>query len=263
MALIYEKCKDETEKLQYIKSFKTVQTLFATHFHEITEIVYLESGKIETTINGTTFTAEEGDAIFINRFDLHSYKSEAGNLTHVFIMGKSLSEPFFRNIKGRFPSILKNKEANKEIFETVLKLIKFSGSDSLDTGICCLLLGLIEKFYPSVCTEKKETHLVRRIVDFIDKHFEEPITLSSLSAYFGHSSNYFSSLFNQYFGIHLKDYLNTVRVCNVKSLLDRDETNQLTVTDAYLKCGFDSQSTFYRSYSKAYGITPKGKNPKS
>ena len=158
MALIYEKCRDETEKLQYIKSFKTVQTLFATHFHEITEIVYLESGKIETTINGTTFTAEEGDAIFINRFDLHSYKSEAGNLTHVFIMGKALSEPFFRNIKGRFPSILKNKEANKEIFETVLKLIKFSGSDSLDTGICCLLLGLIEKFYPSVCTEEKKKH---------------------------------------------------------------------------------------------------------
>ena len=61
MALIYEKCRDETEKLQYIKSFKTVQTLFATHFHEITEIVYLESGKIETTINGTTFTAEERD----------------------------------------------------------------------------------------------------------------------------------------------------------------------------------------------------------
>lgn len=109
MALIYEKCRDETEKLQYIKSFKTVQTLFATHFHEITEIVYLESGKIETTINGTTFTAEEGDAIFINRFDLHSYKSEAGNLTHVFIMGKSLSEPFFRNIKGRFPEFGKKR----------------------------------------------------------------------------------------------------------------------------------------------------------
>ena len=264
MELVYEKFRDEEEKLQYMNSEKKENTVFATHFHESTEIVYLEKGEIETTVNGIAFTARSGDAVFVNRFDLHSYKSYKGTVTHVFIMGKKISEPFFRGSHICFPTLLKDKAANTEIFGTVLNLIKYAGSETTDTGIACLLFGLLLKFYsPVKSDEKKETHIVRQIVEYIDVHYSENITLNSLSSEFGYSANYFSKLFNQYLGMHLRDYLNTLRAYKVKSILENDATHRITVTEAYTKCGFDSQSTFYRSYNKAYGKSPQRQNKKS
>ena len=183
MELVYEKFRDEEEKLQYMNSEKKENTVFATHFHESTEIVYLEKGEIETTVNGIAFTARSGDAVFVNRFDLHSYKSYKGTVTHVFIMGKKISEPFFRGSHICFPTLLKDKAANTEIFGTVLNLIKYAGSETTDTGIACLLFGLLLKFYsPVKSDEKKETHIVRQIVEYIDVHYSENITLNSLSS---------------------------------------------------------------------------------
>lgn len=258
MELSYEKFRDEEEKLQYFFSVKQCDSIFATHFHESLEIVFLTNGRTEATVNGKTYTALSGDALFINRFDLHSYKSCEGNETHVFILGRKLTEPFFTQANAGFPALLDDKNANAEILSAVKSLTPYSGGNVIDSGIACTLLGLIGRFYPrSAPSDKTEAHLIRRIVSYISEHYRDDVTLNSLSADFGYSANYFSKLFNEYLGMHLRDYLNSVRVYYAKRMLENGTA--ATVTEAYMKCGFDSQSTFYRAYKRAYGKNP-GKN---
>ena len=259
MELSYEKFRDEKEQLQYFFSIKQCDSIFATHFHESLEIVFLKNGRTEATVNGKSHSAFSGDALFINRYDLHSYKSYKGNETHVFILGRKLTEPFFTQANAGFPVLLNDKKANTEILSAVERLTPYSGEAIIDEGIACTLLGLIGRFYPrSAPSDKTEIHLIRRIVGFINEHYQDQITLNSLSADFGYSANYFSKLFNEYLGTHLRDYLNSVRVYNARRMLENGTA--ATVTEAYMKCGFDSQSTFYRAYNRAYGKNPKKHN---
>lgn len=111
MELSYEKFRDEKEKLQYFFSIKQCDSIFATHFHESLEIVFLKNGRTEATVNGKSHSAFSGDALFINRFDLHSYKSYKGNETHVFILGRKLTEPFFYAGKRRLSGIAERQKS--------------------------------------------------------------------------------------------------------------------------------------------------------
>ncbi len=253
---IYEKYRDDDNKLQYEHNEKTRDVSIVSHFHESVECVYLERGEMGVTVNGESFTVHAGEAIFINTFDIHSYASKKGNVTRLFIMGKGLTEGFFRSTEGYFPNKLDNVQANAEIFSLVQELIKYSGNNAADSAISCMLISLIAHYYPLLPPKnlKKEANIVRDIMTYIDKHFADQLTLEGLSEHFGYSPNHFSRLFNTYLGTHLRDYLNSVRVYNVRELLTKQN---ITVTDALYKCGFDSHSTFYRAYNRVYGEPPK------
>ena len=85
--------------------------------------------------------------------------------------------------------------------------------------------------------------LVRKIIEYIDTNYDEEITLTSLSEYFGYSKYYFSAFFNKNFGCNLNSYLNNVRINKI-------ENEHGSKTENILNCGFKTLSTYYRALSK-------------
>jgi YesN/AraC family two-component response regulator len=69
------------------------------------------------------------------------------------------------------------------------------------------------------------------------------------------SSNYLSQIISNN-NISFNDYVNSVRVENVKLKLNDENYSNYTITSIGLESGFNSNASFYRAFRKHTGISP-------
>lgn len=91
-------------------------------------------------------------------------------------------------------------------------------------------------------------------VRFIDAHFAEDITLEQIAEKSGITPNYYSKLFHQCFNVKLWDYITAKRIDQAKRLLRGSE--DMTILDIAVSCGFHNTANFNRAFLKFTGITP-------
>ena len=80
------------------------------------------------------------------------------------------------------------------------------------------------------------------------------LSLNKLSDMIETNQTYLSNVVNRYFGCHLKDLVNTYRVEYAKELL---RSGKCPLEELPHRCGFLSRSTFYTSFKKVTGVSPK------
>ena len=80
------------------------------------------------------------------------------------------------------------------------------------------------------------------------------LSLNKLSEMIETNQTYLSNVVNRYFGCHLKDLVNTYRVEYAKELL---RSGGCPLEELPQRCGFLSRSTFYTSFKKVAGVSPK------
>ncbi len=91
------------------------------------------------------------------------------------------------------------------------------------------------------------------LLDYIEKHYTENITLESITELSGFSKFHFSRLFKQYTDMTFCDYLNYRRITAAEEMLAKPD---LSITDLALLAGFPSISTFNRVFKQKHGCTP-------
>lgn len=93
----------------------------------------------------------------------------------------------------------------------------------------------------------------RRVLDHIDAHLGEDISLKALARDAGLSRDHFAKAFKASLGMSPHRYIGERRVHRAKELLlDRSQS----ITDVALDLGFASHSHFTDTFRKATGITP-------
>ena len=80
------------------------------------------------------------------------------------------------------------------------------------------------------------------------------LSLNKLSDMIETNQTYLSNVVNRYFGCHLKDLVNGYRVEYAKELL---RSGKYPLEELPRRCGFLSRSTFYTSFKKVAGVSPK------
>jgi AraC family transcriptional regulator len=95
---------------------------------------------------------------------------------------------------------------------------------------------------------------LRHVLNYINAHFEQDITLADLAEIAGMSQCYFASLFKQSMGITPWQYVMQQRVERAKILLRQQD---YSIAQIALQCGFNSQSHFTQQFRKLAGVTPK------
>ena len=174
------------------------------------------------------------------------------------IIGQRYSDDF----QGIFqtetlPAHLDDQEFNRSLlshFEALNRLSSVS-SELVKKGYIDIIIGSLLEHYqtlPASATPKIST--IMEALNYIDEHYAEPLSLDSISSVFGYNKYYFSRLFNTYIGENLNNYINMVRIRNlVSSAKKKDNPN---LSELVFENGFDSMTTFYRSFSKFYDRSP-------
>src|SRR5262249_21305547 len=94
---------------------------------------------------------------------------------------------------------------------------------------------------------------LNRVIEYVDSHLEQEITLGALAEIAGMSSHYFSELFKQSLGISPHQYVLRRRIDRGRKLL---HDPSISVSEAAIRSGFSDQSHFTKLFRRIVGVTP-------
>ncbi|MCO5063457.1 MAG: AraC family transcriptional regulator [Rhizobiaceae bacterium] len=96
---------------------------------------------------------------------------------------------------------------------------------------------------------------VRRAVDYIEAHWDMPITIETLSEVSHATARSLFYLFRRTYGISPMIYANRVRMRHAKHMLS-NPTPETNVTSVGFMCGFSNLGHFSKKYHDAFGEKP-------
>ncbi|MBB6004267.1 AraC family transcriptional regulator [Arcicella rosea] len=92
----------------------------------------------------------------------------------------------------------------------------------------------------------------------VDKAFENPIlTLTDIAEKLATNPKQISQVVNQGFNMNFNDFVNSYRIEAVKEMLKNGEHKKQTLLGIAFGCGFNSKSTFNRTFKKQTSLSPK------
>ena len=92
------------------------------------------------------------------------------------------------------------------------------------------------------------------IIEYMHKHFREPLSLDSISKEFGITPVYLSTWFKKNTGVNLSVYLSNIRMEEAKRILT--ENKHIRITDLAVQVGIPSITAFIRQFKNYTGTTP-------
>ncbi len=98
------------------------------------------------------------------------------------------------------------------------------------------------------------SHELQRVLDYIDEHIEEPLTLAVLASAGNISPSYLIRKFKQAIGQAPHQYLLQRRVERARELLSE---GKMTIAEVAVAVGFADQSHLYRHFKRLMGFSPK------
>lgn len=103
-------------------------------------------------------------------------------------------------------------------------------------------------------TQQTSNNTLQKVLHYINKHYTEPITLTSISENFGFSTSYITKLFRNFLGKGTVDYINDLRLTDACEYLI---SSNYSIGEISNKIGFQNQYYFDRLFKRKYGVTPK------
>lgn len=244
------------------------------HWHQEWELIRVLKGDFPMYIDGQEYQVRAGDVLLLREGMLHGgnhqkcvYQCFDFDLHGLFLNVLSVKEylrPFYRN---RLHPIVHFKEYQKDIYPIVDELLGAFEKDSAEgvralTTLACiarLFAVILEKGYYTVNQEQQEetvqkTDRLKPVLEYIDNHFDAPLTLDELAGVAGMNPRYFCRFFSSVIQQTPMNYVAYYRIEQAATMLCNP---QLSVTEVGLECGFCDTSHFVKIFKKFKGVTPK------
>lgn len=252
------------------------------HWHEELEIDVVTQGRMTCRIGDETILLEAGDAICINQNVLHSLHpvdEEPGKFDAIvfhpsilFGYGKTyLSVKYLTPItcKTGFRYFLINREYTR--FEGMTALLDelVRTNDSAGAGyelitkscLCRFWVYLLEEFPSSSVPDKKESLSLselraRDAALFIERHYQEPITLDEIAAAIHVSKSECCRCFKKALHSTPFEYLMRYRISMASVKISQDAQRQMSFSELATTVGFNNVSYFNKVFKSTLGCTP-------
>lgn len=108
----------------------------------------------------------------------------------------------------------------------------------------------------TAATENAYIVRFRRVLEHIDAHLDEDLTLERLSGVAAFSKYHFQRQFSALFGMGVHEYVKLVRLRRASYRLALPAREQARIIDIALASGYESPEAFSRAFKKAFGQTP-------
>ena len=97
------------------------------------------------------------------------------------------------------------------------------------------------------------SHLVKRILQYVNSHYAQPINNAMIADEFGYSPNYIGRIFHEETGTNLNDYIKGVRINRAKDLLLH---TPMRIADVARETGFSDAQYFSVVFRQKTGLSP-------
>ncbi len=238
------------------------------HWQEDVEILLINAGEVELTLEGVSMVLYSGDIVCINQGQLHSFHGLTSDAEcEIFIF--SLHHLLFAQEDHDQRKYLKPMSEGKYGFpfyfeDSITRNIILQIVDvykrkpfAFEMAIKSLLLQLIVQIAQTDAfislRPARHSDVCKEILNYIQNHYMEKIKVTDIAMTVGISPTYFSTFFVQHFYQHFSEYLCNYRIERACAML---ANTSMTITDIALATGFSSGSHFIRHFRSKMGTTP-------
>ena len=263
-------------KVHYSHGLREVgATLQFLHYDKDLIVEYYRKGEACLRIEGNLYDIKEGDVVILNPDEMHvsdrkdnCYMEKIVLHINDGLLGQFSADRsvFFEKMakkakgKGNLITSFTAKQLRlSDKIDECLSLAKENTPES-DVLLCCktaeilsILSTLIQNVDDIDTDTFKANKTVNLIIDYINRHYAEEITLDILAEKLHFSKYYISHLFKDCVGISPGDYLIARKLYVANNLI----RSGASVKEASLSVGFSNYSNFYRLYKRHFKITPK------
>ena len=241
------------------------------HWHKEVEMICVLQGSVRIYVGQHNHEYHPGDFLFINSLSAH--KIEKTGQDNVLLALQFSPELLERPMHIRCSSLDRGsdgKPAHDKLRHYLARMAwelnkKPPGYRSCAVGLLHMLIGHLVRSFPHEALPDGESgaepgndyelRRLNRVLQYIDKHYSQKITLQDIARQEHLSLHYFSHFFKDKIGIPFQKYLTLIRLEKSAELLAGTNKN---VTQIASECGFANVKAFNTYFKEKYGTTPTG-----
>ena len=252
------------------------------HWHYFFEAIYVMSGEITASCNGTSYHLVPGNVIFIPPQSVHSILNASDKNDYCYAVIKfdsgklDICGNYIPGINTIFstPLIAENLQlvfSEKDYSDFNLK--KFfkeciNEINKKEYGYDVYIFNRINEFLIillrlwrksglegiELISSKPNDHSIRNIIHYIDEHSAESLEVTELAKMCGMSYSHFAKTFRALYKQTCKEYIEFVRLNKAENMLLFTNYDLNYISS---ETGFSDCSHFIRVFKRKYSITPK------
>lgn len=264
--------------IKYFNEGKTVTALkyympegykVEDHFHDWIEFTLVIKGEQKITVCGKEYILHDGDFLMVNYNDIHSSYTLEGTdkVTMQFKMGfiEKLIPEFDSNQIICSTFLIKNSY-DHYTYDSSIELFIYMFNSFINNASKpkADFYGFFYLFFYRLMKECKQNEEQKRmnienntyidqIISYINRHYNEHLTLNLLSQVLHISPQYISKIIKEETGIGFKEYLVKLRLEYATNLIKNSDKNLLNICQ---ECGFSNNKSFIYYFKEHYGISP-------
>ena len=265
--------------------FDGVEIFTPAHWHRNIEFNLVTRGRIRRIVDGIQYDQKEGDFFVVNSGELHAdhWMEETDHFEGITVqisksfmelwLGKDfyLTNPENQEHMQQMTDILlqfgalkqrKNQESSQEVYTGFGE--KPDGNIENDLSrirameLLFRMMGILRSFCMETRSENKRNkeviNKIKDIVNYIDEHYAENLTLAEVAEQFHYTSAHLSRLFKKQIGTNFHDHLQYIRLMNCVEIMKTHP--QMQLTSIALDNGFPNMKSFIETFKRFYGCTP-------
>lgn len=262
---------DHWLKFTHTRSFPLDTIEF--HLHNYFEIYFFIAGDVDYFIEKRVHLLKYGDLLLMNNHEIHkpTFRSQEAYERIVIHfepeLGRLLSAPgfnlldcFLNRPKGELNKIKLSPSEVEELMGIFKRLETLTphppaGSETLRLSYLIEILVFINQVFLNIKPAADHGGLPEALIpilEYIDNHLDEDLTLDSLGHRFFMNQSHLSRLFKKGIGSNIHEFIIYKRISKAKKLLSEG----YNVTDTCSRCGFNDYANFLRMFKRKVGVSP-------
>ena len=248
---------------------------FSPHNHDVLEILMVTRGKLQTIINGHSYTLLPGDVAIANPFEIHQgecdcngteYLGITTNLKKILPYSQTSLTPAISDLlsgKSRFDTFLhRDQESTQQLCQAFVRL-QDALQDKSPQGEC-ISASLVFEVFSILFREhyreenlslrgKQDLTFSRNVSQYLYENYTRDISTRTICDHLYMEMPQFCRKFREHFGSNFSNYLCMYRITNAANLYRGSE---LPISQIAINVGFSDYCYFSKSFKKYVGQTP-------
>ena len=254
------------ERLYYTdEEYHSTHPMLQHRHKTFTELIYVLDGTGSYRVDKRMYETKPGNLLIIDKNVWHGeepFRHEHNTTLTVAVRNLRINGREV-NLIGSHQRALIDFEPGSAIEKLIVALYELQKIPNPDMALCDNLVNailnvvytrLMELRMNEDCVEVKNDELIRVISEYLDEHYDEPLSLSEIGERFGISHYYLAHIFKSETGVSPMKYVMHRKIGEVQNLLMNTD---LSIKEIGERLGFSSSCHLSTVFKKYFGISPK------